>query len=79
VGESSVFSTQPELGLIEPPWENPARWRGHLSNLLPKRHTLSRGHHPAIPYSQAPEFIKTPRERQSTATLALELAILCAN
>ena len=24
--------------------DNPARWRGHLANLLPKRHRLARGH-----------------------------------
>jgi hypothetical protein len=29
--------------------ENPALWRGHLKNLLPRRQKLSRGHHPAMP------------------------------
>lgn len=66
-------------GLIEPPWEKPARRRGHLSNLLPKRHMLSRGLHPAMPYSQVPDFLKALRERRSTAARALELAILCAS
>ena len=27
--------------------ENPARWRGHLDQLLPKRQRLTRGHHAA--------------------------------
>ena len=66
-------------GLIAPPWENPARWRGHLSNLLPQRQKLSRGHHPAMPYSQVPDFLKALRERRSTAARALELAVLCAS
>jgi hypothetical protein len=29
--------------------ENPARWKGHLELLLPKRQALTRGHHPAMP------------------------------
>ena len=31
--------------------ENPAAWRGHLENLLPKRQKLTRGHHAAMPYA----------------------------
>src|SRR5262245_34313782 len=30
--------------------ENPARWRGHLDNLLPARQKLTRGHHAAMAY-----------------------------
>jgi hypothetical protein len=30
--------------------ENPARWRGHLALILPKRERLTRGHHAALPY-----------------------------
>ena len=30
--------------------ENPAAWRGHLENLLPKPSRLSRGHHAAMRY-----------------------------
>ena len=37
--------------------ENPAAWRGHLENLLPRRTKLSRGHHPALPFSDVPEFM----------------------
>ena len=32
--------------------ENPARWRGHLNQLLPKRPKLTRGHHAAMPHEQ---------------------------
>lgn len=66
-------------GIIAPPWENPARWRGHLSNLLPRRQTLSRGHHAAMPFAQVPAFIRLLRERKSTAARALEMTILCAS
>ena len=33
--------------------DNPARWRGHLDNLLPKTSKLARvQHHPALPYAE---------------------------
>jgi hypothetical protein len=28
--------------------ENPARWRGHLDQLLPKRQSIARGHYAAM-------------------------------
>ena len=37
--------------------ENPARWRGHLDKLLPKRQKLARGHHAAMPYQDVPAFV----------------------
>ena len=37
--------------------ENPARWRGHLDQLLPKRQGLTRGHHAAMNYAEVPTFI----------------------
>lgn len=60
--------------------ENPARWRGHLDKLLAKRQKLTRGHHPAMPYTEVPAFLSELRERQagSVAALALEFAILTA-
>jgi integrase len=58
--------------------ENPARWRGHLQNLLAKPKTLSRGHHAALPYEQVPEFMAQLRVRQSLAARALEFVILTA-
>jgi hypothetical protein len=30
--------------------ENPARWKGHLENILPRRPKLARAHHAAMPY-----------------------------
>jgi integrase len=58
--------------------ENPARWRGHLQNLLAKPKTLSRGHHAALSYDQLPDFMAQLRARHSLAARALEFAILTA-
>lgn len=58
--------------------ENPARWRGHLDHLLPKRQKLTRGHHAALPFASVPDFIADLRERDAVAALALEFAILTA-
>jgi integrase len=58
--------------------ENPARWRGHLDHLLPRRSKLARGHHAAMPYEAVAGFIEKLRKREATAALALELCILTA-
>jgi integrase len=58
--------------------DNPARWRGLLDHLLPKRQKLTRGHHAAMPYSRISAFIGDLRARSSTAALALEFTILTA-
>jgi integrase len=57
---------------------NPARWRGHLDKLLPKRAKLTRGHHAAMPYAEVPAFIAELRQRPATAARALEFCILTA-
>jgi integrase len=59
--------------------ENPARWRGHLKNLLPapsKVHKVS--NHPALPYGELPAFMCELRERDGVAAAALEFQILTA-
>ncbi len=58
--------------------ENPARWRGHIAQILPARRRLSRGHHKALPYEDVSAFVATLRDREATAALALEFAILTA-
>jgi integrase len=58
--------------------ENPARWRGHIAQILPARSKLVRGHHKAMPYAALPPFMASLRSRQATAALALEFAILTA-
>lgn len=56
--------------------ENPARWRGHIAQILPARSRLQRGHHKAMPYEAIPEFVSKLRERNAMAALALEFTIL---
>lgn len=58
--------------------ENPARWRGHLAQILPARTRLSRGHHKAIGYDGIPAFIRSLHKRDAVAALALEFTILTA-
>lgn len=58
--------------------DNPARWRGHLDQLLPKRKKLTRGHHRALPYPDMPVFVAALRERPGIAARALEFLILTA-
>jgi integrase len=58
--------------------ENPAAWRGHLENLLPKESKLSRGHHAALPYADVPAFLAALRGREAFAALALEFTLLTA-
>lgn len=58
--------------------ENPARWRGHLDHLLPKRQMLSRGHHAAMPFEDVGAFVHELRGRDAVAALALEFLILTA-
>lgn len=73
-----VLDAQRAAGAIRGPWENPARWRGHLALMLPKRQRLSRGHHPAMPYADASAFLAEIRGQKSMGARALEFAILTA-
>jgi integrase len=59
--------------------ENPARWRGHLDQLLPKRTRLAWSHHAALPYDELPNFMTELRERPAVAARALEFTILNAS
>jgi len=59
--------------------ENPARWRGHLENLLPRRSKVAPvEHHAALPYREIPDFMARLRERGGIAPRALEFVILTA-
>src|SRR5205814_925166 len=59
--------------------DNPARWRGHLSEMLPAKSKIHRvEHHKAIPYAELPDFMALLRERDSISARALELTVLCA-
>jgi integrase len=58
--------------------ENPARWRGHIEQILPARSRLTRGHHKAMPYDAIPAFVGALQRRDAVAALALEFTILTA-
>jgi integrase len=59
--------------------ENPARWRGHLSNLLPARSKVRAvKHHAALPYTEIGAFMADLRGREGAAAAALEFLILTA-
>lgn len=59
--------------------DNPARWRGHLENLLPARSKVQAvEHHAALPYSEIGDFMAKLREQEGIAALALEFVILTA-
>jgi hypothetical protein len=59
--------------------ENPARWRGHLENLLPQKAKVRRvEHHAALPYVEIAEFMAALRQQEGIAARALEFAILTA-
>jgi len=74
----TVLDAARARGLIGQHEANPARWRGHLDKLLPKRQKLTRGHHAAMPFTDVPAFLVQLRERKSVAALALEFTILTA-
>ena len=59
--------------------ENPARWRGHLDKLLPKKTKVRRiEHHAALPYREIAAFVAELRPQEGIAARALEFAILTA-
>jgi integrase len=58
--------------------ENPARWRGHLNQLLPKRPWLTRSHHAAMSYGDVPSFVCNLQSYPGITAPALEFIILTA-
>jgi integrase len=73
-----VLNAARALGHIDKDKANPARWKAHLDELLPKPKKLARGHHAAMPYADAPEFVERLRVMNSTAALAMEFLVLTA-
>lgn len=57
--------------------ENPARWRGHLDKLLPKKRKPPE-HLAALPFDQIGSFVVELREQPGIAARALEFAIFTA-
>ncbi len=59
--------------------ENPARWRGHLSNLLPSRGKVAPvEHHAALPWGEVAKFLVNLAKQPGISALALQFAIFTA-
>jgi integrase len=59
--------------------ENPARWKGHLENALPKPSKISKVKHlTALPYDELPGLMGKLRKEEGTSAAALEWTILTA-
>jgi integrase len=59
--------------------ENPATWKGHLDNLLPKTSKVRKvENHAALPYADLPAFMLDLRGREGIGAAALEYLILTA-
>lgn len=59
--------------------ENPARWRGHLDHLLPRKSKVKHvEHHAAMPYAEIGAFMAELRKDGSPTARAIEFLILTA-
>lgn len=59
--------------------ENPARWKGHLENLLPKASKVTKVQNlPSLPWLRVPAFLTALSGMDGVAARALEFAILTA-
>ena len=59
--------------------ENPARWKGHLENLLATISKTSRTkNHPSLPWPRIGAFMSALRAREGVSARAVEFAILTA-
>ena len=59
--------------------DNPARWRGHVENLLPKRARVAKvEHHAALPWADIGAFMRAVEQQAGTGSLALRFAVLTA-
>jgi integrase len=58
--------------------DNPARWRGHLVQVMPAARAPQPNHHTALPYAEIGAVVAALRGREGTAARALEFTILTA-
>jgi integrase len=59
--------------------ENPARWKGHLKHVLSAPRKLTRGHHAALAYKDAPAFVAALRAETASSARLVEFTILTAS
>lgn len=59
--------------------DNPARWRGHLDQLLPSPGKIKKvRHHPAVPVNEVQQFYAALRQKKGMSARALEFTLLTA-
>jgi integrase len=58
--------------------DNPARWAGHLQEVLPRAVAVVAKHWPALPYAETAAFSADLRNRSDIAARALEFTVLTA-
>jgi len=58
--------------------DNPARWNGHLRDILPKQDKSKRKNFASMPYEELAGFLKTLRSTNTLGSMALEFTILTA-
>ena len=58
--------------------DNPARFRGNLEFLLPRRSKGNDQHHTALPFVELPMFMNELAKRRASAARALEFTVLTA-
>ena len=64
-------------GLFDKP--NPARWKGHLSHILPDPNKIRTvKHQPSMPFQELPAFMTLLRQREALSARLLEFVILTA-
>jgi integrase len=62
---------------LRPSGDNPARWRGHLEQMLAKPTKLAKvEHHAAIAFDAIPQFMADLRAKEGIAARALEITAL---
>ena len=74
----TILNAARALGHTDENRANPARWRGHLDQLLPKQPALSRGNHAALPYGEVPALMARLKDAPGAAAKALAFLILTA-
>ena len=73
-----VLDAAKARGHIASPWENPARWQGHLAHILPRSPRLTHGHRRAIPWQEGPDAYAKIMAKNGVAARCMAFTILTA-